>query len=802
MRDRRTIQTTLAGLRQRIRNYILVEGLSGVVAIACGLFWITYFVDLLHFQVSKLELPGWIRTLFLLAMAGTFLTTLCVWVFFRYFRSLRERALALVLERRFPELDDRLIAAVELMENPGDPTPLQREMQDQTIEQATQIASRLKLADVFEPTPLRRNLIVASVLMLTVLIFGVANTQAMGRWVDAFILGRPDYWEAFRQSELQVFVRTQPGNRRRDFSEDGILKHPRGADLELIAVSPDGKEAPDRVTLQYIGFGGDGIQRGRAPMTASAEGEFHHTLTRVIDDHDVWVRGGDFINRRPYRIQIVDPPRVDDIRLHCDYPSYTGKDGEEDRPVVVVGTQISLPMETSFDMQILANKPLYEVHLRAKLFELVCIRDRNTAQLTVIDPETEEKQLVEVQVAEQLFADDALSISVPMQVSLHSGFGTEELVDLTSLPLIIPSDTSLQITLIDQDEIYSPDPALVMINGIADLEPVVDTRLRGVSSVITRGASIPIQGRILDDYGVENAWFRYQVDESKDVGIRPLSRAPGGVREFPLEISSEEPVERFNVLPLELKVDQTLTVGVYAKDGDTLNGPHEGHGELFTFTIVSTDELLARLYDDEVNLRLRFEQIRDEIKDLRDSLTDNITLDAERQRLRGTPESAERDEELRKLDVTIASFADRAIHLIGKKHTESRSIEIGFRSLREELVNNRVDTKETLERIDDGVLQPLQVLNDEEFQSADESYGNFRLVNERQGETSGALEQAAVTTDAVLRRMDQILVEMRDRGTFNEFIQQLQKLIEEEKKLKEEIQKKQNESFFNDLGGN
>ncbi len=82
-------------------------------------------------------------------------------------------------------------------------------------------------------------------------------------------------------------------------------------------------------------------------MSRQGEGRFRTTLARVIDDHELWITAGDFVNRRPLRIEIVDPPRLDQLELLCDYPSYTGLDAIEDKPVSVQSLQTSLPMETA-----------------------------------------------------------------------------------------------------------------------------------------------------------------------------------------------------------------------------------------------------------------------------------------------------------------------------------------------------------------------------------------------------------------------------------------------------------------------
>ena len=95
-------------------------------------------------------------------------------------------------------------------------------------------------------------------------------------------------------------------------------------------------------------------------------------------------------------------------------------------------------------------------------------------------------------------------------------------------------------------------------------------------------------------------------------------------REFPLATADPDDIPRdpklrtpddgqvawFRVLPLDLKEGQRLVLTVTATDTDDLNGPHTTRGDPpNTFTIVSAEELQFTLYQKELNLRRRFEQV-------------------------------------------------------------------------------------------------------------------------------------------------------------------------------------------------
>src|SRR5262249_49379456 len=110
------ISKVLDRLRLEIRQYVLWEGLALMVVVMGAAFWGSFLLDWGYFSISKLELPREFRAFCLIAALAGLTAAAMLWIVFRLVRSFRARALALVLERRFPQLDDRLITAVEAAE--------------------------------------------------------------------------------------------------------------------------------------------------------------------------------------------------------------------------------------------------------------------------------------------------------------------------------------------------------------------------------------------------------------------------------------------------------------------------------------------------------------------------------------------------------------------------------------------------------------------------------------------------------------------------------------------------------------
>src|SRR5262245_49034967 len=145
----------LERLRGTIRRYVTLEGL-GVVGVYLALwFWVGLALDFGVFKAFRVdwvqELPRGVRGGLLLVLMLGLLAVVAVKVVRRLMVEFRPPALALVLERRFPEqLGDRLITAVELADlDRAAEQGYSRAMIQQTIADAVQRVETVPVNDVF-----------------------------------------------------------------------------------------------------------------------------------------------------------------------------------------------------------------------------------------------------------------------------------------------------------------------------------------------------------------------------------------------------------------------------------------------------------------------------------------------------------------------------------------------------------------------------------------------------------------------------------------------------------------------------
>ncbi|MDF1742170.1 MAG: hypothetical protein P1V19_00655 [Gimesia sp.] len=803
-------------LRGKIRRYILLEGTAKLLAVIGLVFWFSFVVDWAYFQLSHLELPIWYRASFILIALTTILFLAGSFIIVRLLKKMRRKALALVLERRFPELNDRLATAIELHDSQESQNALTKAMLQRTVNEVAEGSRQLPLEEVFDKRPLKRAVFWSGLLLVSILVLAIFNQPAMARWAKGYLELRSDYWN--RETGLVVKVIAQPGDRIKEF-QNQTYKHGLGNDLTLLVETVDGKKVPDRVQLTYRTQ--NGRSGGRTVMSRMGEGRFKHTITDLLDDIQIWVSGNDFTNPNPYQVNIVETPVLDHIQLACYYPEYTGLNQinpETKQPLAdlqtVQGTQISLPINTKFEMASTANKPITRFSLETDTLQIQLEQSppdsvRETENfLAWKNPEGEIVKQVPFTASQmqQMCGTDGFTFRIPFILVAKEQDLTA--VSDNSIPESIPliADQPIRIYLEDADGLLVTEPIRLSINGIIDQPPKVDTQLTGIGKSITRKAMIPVEGIITDEYGIQSARFDFLVDQDTNFRPRPFRKKPSNnPKDFSLQRSDNEPWERFEVLPLDLKVGQKISLTVQAEDADNLSGPHKVHGETYHFEIVTDEELLSILYSKELNLRKRFEQIYQEVTQTRDDLNQRVEQLQQSQTIKRKQKQGQSDskwpEILKDIQNAVAISADRSLYGTRKNATETASIVESFHDIRDELVNNGVATAQIMGRIDDKILKPLTMIHEQDFPDLDQQLGLFRFAIEKNNDPLPEIQSSIELLNALLFRMKSVLNEMQDLLEFHEAIEMLKSLIEREKKLSEDTKKFRKNKLLDRLKG-
>ncbi len=728
-------------LRKRIRWYVWLEGLA-LAIIWLGLaFWIGLALDYLPVLVGAGEMPRWARTGLLIGVTSGLLYILYYWVFRRVFVRLANRSLALLLERYYPEFDDSLVTTVELSDQPHD--SYQQSMLSQTEAEAVKRAPSVHLGRVFNRVPLVRNLAGATVAVASVLLFAVLAQQAFATWTSRLLLLSDETWP--RRTYLEVL----------DFGE-GQITVAEGSDL-TVRVRADATRPTPPPDVCVIAYRLDGGEYGRVNMSRDGEPRDGHQYYRfdgkpfkgMLEDVDFDIIGFDF-RISDLRVDVVKSPSVIDVEMACQLPEYTGRLARKQkwRPGA------SLPVGTRIDFTVQASKPLCEV--------------------TIEDLATGEKQLLEFPTDEETkeFQFDIASLREPL---------------------------AIQLTLHDTDGIDSQQPYRLTIAALEDLAPTIDVTLNGIGTAITPDARLPLQGVVDDDYGVDRSWF--QIADIDGEAVRKL--------EFPVGVQGQVQ----SVLDLrkqrsdepetwELQTGAQVTLSVRAQDFyDLTDDPNIGQSDEYALDVVTSFELLALLEARELNLKRRFEQIISEMTTTRDSL---LRLQSEM-----NPSSESQIVEPGDDNVPVDRLwslrllrAQRANQQGDKSRQEVVGVAESFSDIREELINNRVDTEERKRRLQEMIVQPLTVIGEEQFPRWQTQLIDLQAKLDKRENDPELLRRSVEDANAILLAMEDVLAKMIELETYNELVDLVRSIMQEQAELSEktkEERKRQTRSLLEDL---
>ncbi|HEY1785934.1 MAG TPA: hypothetical protein VGG30_10310, partial [Pirellulales bacterium] len=562
------------------------------------------------------------------------------------------------------------------------------------------------------------------------------------------------------------------------------------------------REVPELVEVRYL----QGGARGRDNMSRSGQAvpgrdefqNYNYTFKDVLTPVEFYLRGGDD-RLGPFYLDVVDSPTVGQMILHCRYPDYMKR---EPRDIPVAGA-MQLPRGTRVTVEGQTNKDVVQVQIDDLIDEQTPITHK-------------------IDLAQQASADRR-----------HFEYALDSL----------DGDKTLRITLLDTDGIRSRDPVRLALSAVADEAPQVAVQLRGIGSAITAQARLPMVGEITDDYGLATGSFVFHVDD-QEPRRQTLAAKISGQDKLQLDEALE--VESLGLVPkqkfhLTAEVTDTYDLGA---------APNKGTSQHYVLDVVTPEQLRSLLEARELLLRRRFETIIQEMTENRNALArmefgpppsaapekgaekaaekaaDDSAKDAAPAAADGpegqviTPAkdkaivepgdepgsapakspvvagedaqaAAERQTALRRV------HAERALQNSQRSADETLGVATSFDTIREELINNRVDTEELKTRLKEGIADPLKRVSGEMFPELER---RLRLLQARLADpVAGEAAQTAAReqADAILVEMNLVLGKMVELETFNEVLDILRGIIDSQEKMNERTKLKQREKLRN-----
>ncbi len=477
-----------------------------------------------------MPLPSYVRVILLVGIVGTTLYLLYKYLIQPLRASLTLRDVALNVEQIHPNLEDRLVSAVQFGDRESD-DPIEAHMLQRLVEDTTKRVKGINFKATIDHSRTRKyvgiaTLVIAACGLLTLLFPTETQTSLMRILVP---------WEK-TDPILTTKVTVTPGDAR-------IL---RGKSLP-IEVAVTGKDA-EKVVLTY--YDKD------TPPTAENEGSkqeinmlqnpedkrgFAYEIFNIDTEIEYYVVANETTSER-YTVEVFEMPRVEDVSVTYTYPEYTKL-----KQVVQQGSgDIQAVVGTTAEIRLTTNKVIQK------------------ATFTLQNPES----AANTEDNGEIKSDPSNS----SEMNIADG-------NILTKTLEVSENGKYTVDLFCIDEFKNEIPIEYTIKAIPDNAPEVVIKEPGRDVKATKLEEVKIVAEATDDYGVEslNLMYRIGAGELKEIVLESISsdvneksgkHLRSGTYTFYLE--------EFDIEPGEV-----ISYYAHAVDNNTLSGPGEASSEIY-----------------------------------------------------------------------------------------------------------------------------------------------------------------------------------------------------------------------------
>jgi len=847
------LRDLLATLRGRVRRYIVADGLLALVAVTLSAFWIGLAIDFLPVRLGGTEMPRSARTVLLVVVGVTLLILFARLLVGRLRRPLPDDSLALLIERHHPELGGRLVTAVQLTQGHRHSDSHAPDLLRKVHAEAAEAVGGVNTGRVFRWEPLRRKAGLVLPLSLATVLFAMLSPDAFARAAGRLLLLTDSPWP--RQARLEMIgielpavsadESDAPPPRLMEF-ENRLVRLPRGSSgtLRIAAAAEDGAIVPDVCTVYFTTAGGS---RGQANLrrvgrvtdgwqTFLLDGP---PLAGLSESVTLNVRGLD-ARLDDYKIEAVEPPALSRLQVTSIDPPYLqplAADGSPtDQPIsrqvdyqaglriregarATLTARSSVPLGNVDARMLIAGEPVESPSVSlaedGSEFSLAIDDVRRPATIIVVP---EDRDGISAQVPYRYFLGVVTDEKPEVEMRLR-GIGTAVTPD-ARIPLAGRATDDYEIA-----------TAMVTLSAVGAATDAVTDTVNEEDAAQSNEAA----GETIEDPQPNG-----DVKKPAAAASTTLPLSPGRSGDFELLVDLRELAASQPATFPRREPGSAINLIAEATDRYDLDGrSHRTLSQLFRLEIVTPENLLALLERRELALRARLEQAIEETRLMRDSL---VGLTGELESFaaareaepaptdpadpsettdgtgpsEGTGPADPDDQAARESVGEVAAEVepqedsdtpDRSGQIlrlrtqqIGLQATkageELQGIATSLDDLLEEMANNRVDSVDRSERIGGGVRDPLREVITGDLAKLVEQISTVekRVVPTLPIPEPSAAEvsaSAVQTAEQVLLQLTAILDKMLDLESYNEILDMVRELIDNQDKLIEETKQEQ-----------
>lgn len=324
------LQSRLAILRRAIRGSAAAQGLAALAFTALAAIAATFTLDwFLRLTVAQRAVICGVAWVGLATVAWLRLARPLT-------RPLSDEEMALILEKYFPHLQDRVLTVVQLARRPLEANASEQ-LLAAVVEQANEAARQIRPRAALDTACFRRWCAVGSGAAAAVALAWALFPTTMNVWFQRNMLLRDTPWPQATHLRVVGF----------DSQPRRVI---RGGTVE-IAVEASGRRIPDWVRLDMV-FAASGRFREEIPRTTG--GRFLRTLEGVVEPFRFSVSGGD-ATTPSYSIELVEPPVLREVRFRAVFPPYTGLGA---KTFGLGEGNLEVPVGTALELTAVCSKPL------------------------------------------------------------------------------------------------------------------------------------------------------------------------------------------------------------------------------------------------------------------------------------------------------------------------------------------------------------------------------------------------------------------------------------------------------------
>lgn len=547
------VTARLSRLRGAIRRLFAADGFSRLLLAMCAFVVATFLLD------WSLILPAGVRLVLLAAGLAGFGILAYKRIVYPLGVKITDDDLALFVERHFPELDDRLISAIQLTRDSagapeGSVAHNSPELVAALVADAEQATAQIDFRRVIIGKHVGKIALWAGLAVLVLAGAALARTDYAKIYFNR-VLGGSTKWP--QRTHLKVL----------DFTDNRKV-WPRGEDL-TIAVQVEDHE-PSKVMLEYKFATGE---KGRERMSPLAGKRYHFTFTRLTGPFEFFVEGGDDVTA-VHTVDIVTPPSLDAVKLFYEYPTYMRMTNTPpDRPET--SGNVIAPIGTKVRFEAVTNEDLKTAVLS------VGLKGKETVSELAVGKTPDGKPRL-----------------------LSGGF------------MVAEAMSEYALTLTASNGLNNRDPIRFPIKGVEDRAPDIIVKDPLGDEFVTDLCERPLEIEVKDDHGIARIAMEYRIlsqqqGKSKDWTGVEFTREQNS-REYGETLIKSETV--LNIGQMGLQAGDHVELRFRAEDFKDVGGRNVRVTKVYKMSIVSVGTLEKELQDaiEKIKILLKNQKLRQE----------------------------------------------------------------------------------------------------------------------------------------------------------------------------------------------